>query len=315
MRKFFLPVCFTYSTRVTKMPALPEMNRPGSIKMRSPSGLSRGASAAAYEAGVRIFLAPGRLPPAGRPALQRRLVNDAQAAADAEKFQPMPLLQPLHQGQHFFDGLLERLDRRQLRADVHLQPAQLKVLQSRRARVNALDVLEGDAEFVFVRAGGDLGVGARIHAGVHAHRDGRGFFEPRGNAVDAVQFRLAFHVEGINAPPQREFDFRLRFAHAGEDTFARLRARRQRPAQFALAHDVKAAAERRQRAQHGLIRIGLHREADEVVQRRERAIQFFKMLRQRPLRIDIERRPVFAGQRFHGHALAIKLCERNENHA
>ena len=79
---------------------------------------------------------------------------------------------------------------------------------------------------------------------------GRGFFQARGDAVDARQFRLAFHVEGINAPPQRELNFALRLAHAGEHALVRVRARRQRPAQFALAHDVEAAAERGERPQH-----------------------------------------------------------------
>src|ERR1051326_2017368 len=56
-RKFFLPVFFTYSIRVNKMPELPEMNRPGSIKILSPGGLSRGTSRAAYFSGVRMFFA------------------------------------------------------------------------------------------------------------------------------------------------------------------------------------------------------------------------------------------------------------------
>ena len=48
---------FTYSTRVTRMPALPEMNRPGSIRIFRPSGFSSGSSRAAYFCGVKMSLA------------------------------------------------------------------------------------------------------------------------------------------------------------------------------------------------------------------------------------------------------------------
>ena len=88
-----------------------------------------------------------------------------------------------------------------------------------------------------------------VHARVHAHGDGRDFFQPRGDAVDALQFRLALGVEGINALPQGKFNFAFRFADAGEDASARVAARRDDPLQFAAADDVEAAAEIRQRAQ------------------------------------------------------------------
>ena len=52
IRKFFLPVRFTYSTRVTRMPELPEMNRPGSIRIRRPSGFNSGSRRVAYFCGV-----------------------------------------------------------------------------------------------------------------------------------------------------------------------------------------------------------------------------------------------------------------------
>ena len=38
------------------MPALPEMKRPGSSRIRSPSGLSSGTSRAAYFFGVMMLL-------------------------------------------------------------------------------------------------------------------------------------------------------------------------------------------------------------------------------------------------------------------
>ena len=69
----------------------------------------------------------------------------------------------------------------------------------------------------------------------------------------------------------------------------------------------KPLPEIREHAQHGEIGIGLHREADEVVQRRERAIQLLKMVGQRALRIDVERRAKFLHQRINGYTFAIQF--------
>jgi hypothetical protein len=43
---------------------------------------------------------------------------------------------------------------------VHLQTAQPQIFQFARAGINALDLLQRDAKFVFIGAGGDFGVGA-----------------------------------------------------------------------------------------------------------------------------------------------------------
>ena len=209
-----------------------------------------------------------RLPPRGGAAGQRRLIDDAQPAADAEELQPVPLLQPRHQRQHFAHGLLERADLGDLRADVHLQPAQAQVLQLARPRIDALDLLEGDAELVLVGAGGDLLVRVRLDVRVHAHRHGRRLVQARRHAVDALQLRLALGVEGINALPQGELDLAFRLAHAGKGAAARVAAGRDHPLQLAAADDVEAAAQPGQRAQHGQVGVGLHGEADQVVHAR-----------------------------------------------
>ena len=243
---------------------------------------------------------------AGRPAGQRRLIDDAQPAADAEEFQPVLLFQPRHQRQHFAHRLLERLDFRDLRADVHLQPAQAQVLQFARPRINALDLLEGDAELVLVGAGRDLLVRVRLHVRVHAHRHGRPFLQARGHAVDALQFRLALGVERVNALPQGELDFAFGLAHAGKGALARVAAGRHDPLQFAAAHDVESAAEPGQHPQDGLVRVGLDREADQVVQAGQRAIQVLEMLRQSMLRIDVKRRAKAPRQGLDGDPFAAQ---------
>ena len=108
MTKFFRPVRFTYSTCVTTMPALPEMNRPGSTKIFSPSGCNSGSSRSGVFLRRQNVFRRRRFPPAGRTTLQRGLINDAQSAADAEKFDPMPRFQFPHQRQHLPHGIFKR---------------------------------------------------------------------------------------------------------------------------------------------------------------------------------------------------------------
>ena len=195
MTKFLLPVRFTYSTRVTRMPALPTINRPGSIKIFKPSGPQQRHQPPGVFLRCQNVLRRGGFPPGRRAAGEGGLVNDSQAAADAEKFEPVFSLQPFHQRQNLAHGLLKWAGLRDLRADVHLQSAQAQIFQFARAGINALDLLELNAEFVFIGAGRDFCMGVGVHARVHPHRHGRDLFEAGGDAIDAQQFRLAFHVE------------------------------------------------------------------------------------------------------------------------
>ena len=176
------------------------------------------------------------------------------------------------------------------------RPRSRRFFNLARAGINAFDLLECDAEFIFVSAGGDFRVRVGVHVRVHAHGDGRDFFQPRGDAIDALQFRLALGIERINTLPQGEFNFGLRFADAGEDALARVAARRDDALQFAAADDVEAAAEIRQRAQYGQIGIGFDGETDEVIHRRHGRIEFLEMLGQRALRINVKRRAEFAAR-------------------
>jgi len=166
------------------MPALPEINRPGSIRMRSPRGLSSGASVARTGRRQDFFCAR-RPPPAGGTALQRRVINDAQAAADAEELQPCfssivsPAAAPSATASS--KGRTEV----SLRADVHLANRGGGCFSIRCARVQGLDVFNGNPELVLISARRDFCVRAGVHIRVYAHGDRRNFFPARGDAVDA----------------------------------------------------------------------------------------------------------------------------------
>jgi hypothetical protein len=95
-------------------------------------------------------------------------------------------------------------------------PTSLQVLQTRGARVERGDFLEGDAELVLVRAGGDLGVGVGLHVRVHADGNGRALLLFARDLVDEIQFRDALDVERVDARGERLLDFRAGLADAGE---------------------------------------------------------------------------------------------------
>ena len=121
--------------------------------------------------------------------------ENAQAAANAQELEAVPFLQTPGQRYDFPHRLGEGRNRGKLRADVHLQPAQLEVVELRRPGIHAFDFLEGDTEFVFVGAGGDLGMRARVDVRIHADSHRGDLFQAPCHGVDAPQFGFALHVE------------------------------------------------------------------------------------------------------------------------
>lgn len=73
------------------------------------------------------------IPPFLDAGIQRILVNDADAAADGEKFDAVLFFQRGGQRSHFPDGFQEGFRLGELGADVHLQALELEVRSSRAA--------------------------------------------------------------------------------------------------------------------------------------------------------------------------------------
>jgi hypothetical protein len=110
MTKFFLPVRLTYSTRVTRAPALPDEEAAGLEQdLASPSGCSRGTKVS--RVGGRRQDALGLGPDfhqAGSPLAKGILVDDADAAADAEEVEAVLAAQSLDERRDLLDRLAER---------------------------------------------------------------------------------------------------------------------------------------------------------------------------------------------------------------
>ena len=96
----------------------------------------------------------------------------------------------------------------------------LDMRQAGGAPIGLLGIAHGNAEFIGFQPRGDIGVGFRVHIGVDAQGNGRGFAQPRGDVVEPFQLGQAFHVEAFDACAQRVFHFGNGFAYAGKNNFA-----------------------------------------------------------------------------------------------
>src|ERR1043166_3603017 len=248
------------------------------------------------------------LPPTRRAAFERRIVNDAKSSTDAEELEAVFGGELLRERQNFLHRQFERLHLRELRANVHLDAAQAQVLQFAHARIDAFDLLVGDAKFIFVSARRDFGVCARIHVWIHAHGDWSDLLETCRDFIDALQLRLALDVEGIDSFAQREFDLVLRLAHTGEDAFLWIATCGNHTAQFALAHDVETTAEVGEGADDREVRIRFHRKANEMVETAQLGVELAEMIFERVLRVHVKRRAVFLHERVDAHAFAEQLA-------
>ena len=83
---------------------------------------------------------------------------------------------------------------------------------------------------------------ACFDVGINAQRDRRAHIFCARDAVDEVELRFAFDVEGIDAFVQRVLDFVACLSDTGKGTPIRAAAGAQHAKQFATGNDVEARA-------------------------------------------------------------------------
>ena len=120
-----------------------------------------------------------------------------------------------------------------LRANVAVDADHLQARQAGGMAVGAQGVFMGDAKFVALQSGGNIGVGFGVHIGVHAQAD-RGFLsEAKGHFAEHLQLGFAFDVEATDAHLQGLFHLGAGFAHARKNDLGRIGTGRQHAGQFA----------------------------------------------------------------------------------
>ncbi len=178
---------------------------------------------------------------------------------------------------------------------MHVDAADRKAGERAGAGVDFAGARDRHAELVLRLAGRNLGVGARVDVRIDADGDRSDRAAGRGDRGERFELRLRLDVEAEDLLVEPEDHLGPRLADAGKNDSLARHARGARAPQLALADDVHAGAEPRQRREHRLIGIGLHRVADERVLPGEGGAEHLEMPLDGRARIAIERRADGAG--------------------
>ena len=170
--------------------------------------------------------------------------------------------QLVHQRQHLVQRSEEGGGFGDLRTDVAIDAANGQMGQGGGLPIGRQCLAVWNAELVFLQAGGDVGVGGRIHIRVDAQRDRCLQVQFAGDLVQPFQFGQRFHVEAADASRECLTDLVGRFAHAREHHLCRIAAGRHHTGQFAARHHVEAGAQAGKQLQNGQVAVGLHGIAD-----------------------------------------------------
>ena len=195
-------------------------------------------------------------------------IGNAEAAAEIDMGDVVAVgAQLTHEIGENGESAVERREIGDLRADMHVDAGDLDPRKACRPRIDLAGDRDRDAELVFGLAGRDFGVGLGVDVRIDADGDRCGLAPRKSDLRNALQLRLGFDVEAENAVVERQGDFPLGLADAGEgDALAAersaARARRNSPSDTTSM----PAPRPREQGQHGLIRIGFHRIADERVE-------------------------------------------------
>jgi hypothetical protein len=133
-------------------------------------------------------------------------------------------------------------------------------------------------------------------SGFTPDRDRRLQAERHRGLREEREFRLALDVEAVDPGLERRLHLGAGLADAGEHDLARIHPGGQRPVQLAARDDVHPGAPRRERAQHGLVRVRLHGEADERIVSRERLREHAVVPLQGGGAVAVERRADLGGE-------------------
>jgi len=129
-----------------------------------------------------------------------------------------------------------------------------------------------------------------------------------GHTIDGFGFGPALDIEHVDALLDGVFDLQVGLTHAGEDDLLGVAAGRQHAVELAAGHDVKAAARLGQGGQDAHIGVGLHAEADQVVQAFEGLRQPRVVIQHMVQAVDIQGRAMGLGQGLDADVLGVQYA-------
>ena len=211
-----------------------------------------------------------------------------------------------HQLAHQRERIAERLEVGDLAADVHVNAGNLDAGQLGSLRVEAGRIVVGHAELVLGLAGGNFGVGLRIHVRVDAQGDAGRAAEFRRDFAQRFQLGLRLDVEAPNALAQGVGHLVACLAHACKDDAIGGHACSARAAELAFRHHVHAGAQTRQGGNDRLVGVGLDGVADEGVEPGECLLEHAVMPLESGGAVAIEGGADFVGNARKTHVLRVE---------
>ena len=211
---------------------------------------------------------------------------------------------------HEIGELLGRLGKgggfQDLGTNVGLNATDFQMRQRSGDFVDLWRTVEPDAELVFAFAGGDELVCLGIDIRIHTNGDRRLHAKRTGDFVDALEFALALDIEGVNSLAERVGDFLAGLADTGKSAAVSSCSGFENAEQLAARDDVESRTKPSEDLEDGEVRIRLHREADEVIERRQRGVEAAVVFPNRIRRIHIGRRPKTVRDFIKFHSLAMQ---------
>jgi hypothetical protein len=193
-----------------------------------------------------------------------------------------------------------------LGADVTIDAGNAQVGAGGGALIDPVGGMDVDAKLVFPQAGGDIGVGARIHVRVDADRHRGDGAQGPGDPFQTFQFGLGLDIEAADADFQGPAHLLRALADAGEDDLGRVAPRRQHPLQFAAGDDVETGAHAGQDIEYRQVGVGLDGKADQVGMMAEGGVECPPVALQGGAGIDIARGAEALGDMGNRHLLGMK---------
>ena len=218
-------------------------------------------------------------------------VGNAKAAAEIDMLDAMAVgAQEADEFREQRERFAERIELDDLAADVHVDADDADAVELGGARIDLAGATDRNTEFVLGLPRRDFLVRLGIDIGIDADRDIGAAVLAGGDRGEQLEFGLGFDVDAENALLDRERQFFRGLADTGKHDLFRRDAGFACAQKFAGGDHIGAGAEPRERGDHGLVGVRLHRVADERVDIGEGAREYAVVPLDSRARIAVEGR-------------------------
>ena len=189
-----------------------------------------------------------------------------------------------------------------------VHPVDIQVGQAGRPGIDCRRLGDIDAELVFLQAGRDIRMSARIHVRIHSQGNGRFHSQFASHLVQAIKLGVGFDIETANAGLQGPLHFPLLLANAGEYDFTGIPAGTKHTFKLSGRDYVKTGPQTSQHIEHGQIAVRLDRITHQMRAILQGLIVSTVMALQRRPGIDVGWRTKALGDIGNGNVFGVEFA-------